>query len=379
MWKGPQNRIVGLPVWRTAFALVGPGSRGRRALSMFGVLLLGGIAFIFGRSIGLESSNAQTPPPRQLSPGLTSSLPSGYTPDEGGRVVAYINDNEPIYRIELAEYLIARFGAERLEFFVNRIIIERACKAKGIFITDAQIEAQFRADLKSIGGGVSAQLFQTEILSRYHKTIFEWKEDVIRPKMMLGALCRPLVVLTEADLKEGFEARYGPRVQCRMILCRDKNEAMAKWLKIDNSADRELAFLDEASHQGDARMASVKGEIPPIHQHFGDKRVEREAFNLKKGEVSQVLEMNDHTAIILLCERQIPADQFKTFQEQRVAIETDMREIRLAEKMNEYLKELRAAARPRMLLARHQDIDQVKWDAQDRLNQTDLKYRPQQK
>jgi hypothetical protein len=377
MRKGPQNRIVGLPLWRTAFALVGPGSRGRQTLTTFGVLLLGGVAFVFGRSIGLQTTGAQTPnQPRQLAPGVTTGL---YEPSMEGRVVAYINDNEPIYRTELAEYLIARFGMQRLEFFVNRIIIERACKAKNVFITDAQIEAQFREDLKGIGQGITAELFEKEILSRYHKTVFEWKEDVIRPKLMLGALCRPMIVLTEADLKEGFEARYGPRVQCRMILCRDKTEAMSKWLKIDNSANKELAFLEEASHQGDSRMASVKGEIPPIHQHFGDKRVEHEAFNLQPHGISQVLEMNDHTAIILLCERQIPADTFKNFQSERIAIETDMREIRLAEKMNEYLKELRAAARPRMLLSHRQNIEQAEWNAQDALRQTDPQYRPVQK
>jgi hypothetical protein len=377
MWKGPQNRIVGLPVWRTAFALVGPGSRGRQALTTFGILLLGGVAFVFGRSIGLQSTEAQQPmqQPRTLSP----SIQSGYTADDAGRVVAYIYDNDPIYRIELAEYLIARFGAERLEFFVNRIIIERACKAKGIVITDAMIEDQFREDLKGIGQGITPELFQKEILSRYHKTIYEWKEDVIRPKLMLGALCRPMVVLTESDLHEGFEARYGPRVQCRMILCTTKNEAMAKWLKITNSTNVQAAFLEEAGHQGDARMASVKGEIPPIHKHFGDPRVEHEAFSLKPGDISQVLEMNDHTAIILLCERQIPAESLRTFEKERLAIESDMREIRLAEKMNHYLKELHAAARPRMLLSRHQDIDQVKWDAEDRYKQTDLQYRPQQK
>ena len=382
MSKGPRNRIVGLPLWRTALALVGKGSVGRRILTSTGVLFLGGLAFLFGRSIGLQTINANPPQPGAISSGDMQSYSDAYK----RRVVAYINDSEPIYREELAEYLIARFGSERLEFFVNRIIIEHACKAKGIVVTDANIEIQLRADLQGIGPSITEQMFEKEILSRYHKTIFEWKEDVIRPKLMLNALCRPMIHLTEAELQEGFEAKYGPKVQCRMILCKDPNEASTKWQRImtaaktgENQFDPKLieaGFLDEASKQGDSRLASVKGQVPPIHMHFGDRRVEREAFGLKPGQMSQVLEMNDHTAIILLCEQKLPADSFKKYLDERIRIEADMKEIRLAEKMNEYLRELRLAARPRLLLSRHQNPAQVEMDAEDVMRKTDLKFRP---
>ena len=361
---------------------MGKGSVGRRILTSTGVLLLGGLAFLFGRSIGLQTINAD--PPRQTSASPSGEMPS-YSDAYKGRVVAYINDNEPIYREELAEYLIARFGADRLEFFVNRIIIEHACKAKGIFVTDAQIDHQLREDLKGIGNGITQQLFEKEILSRYHKTLFEWKEDVIRPKLMLGALCRPMIHLSEADLQEGFEARYGPRVQCRMILCKDQNEASMKWARIREAAKigenefdpakMETAFLDEASHQGDSRLASVKGEIPPIHMHFGDHRIEREAFHLKPREMSAVMEMLDHTAIILLCERHIPAETLRRFENERIALEADMREIRLAEKMNDYLRELRQHARPRLLLSKQQNPAQVEMDAEDTLRKMEPKFR----
>ena len=248
MVKGPRNRIVGLPVWRTALALVGKGSVGRRILTSTGVLVLGGLAFLVGRSIGLQSGDAQQP--TQYGTISSGPRPSGYSPEYQGRVVAYINDSEPIYREELAEYLIARFGADRLEFFVNRIIIEHACKAKHIVITDANIEIQFQRDLEGIGQGITAEMFQKEILSRYKKTLFEWKEDVIRPKLMLGALCRPMVHLTEPELQEGFEAKYGAKVQCRMILCTSPNEASAKWAKIRQASRRQRERRSEENRGG---------------------------------------------------------------------------------------------------------------------------------
>ena len=110
--------------------------------------------------------------------------------------------------------------------------------------------------------------------------------------------------------------------------------------------------------------------------HFGDKRVEREAFRLKPGEMSQVLEMNDHTAIILFCERHIPAETQHRFEKERIAIEIDMKEIRLAEKMNEYLRELRVNARPRLMLSRQQNPTQVEMDAEDTLKKMQPNFRP---
>ena len=271
MRKGPQNRIVGLPVWRTAFALVRPGSRGRRALTTFGVLLLGGIAFVFGRSIKPAESGRADPP---LQPRSTTGVPSGlYDQNMEGRVVAYINDNEAIYRTELAEYLIARFGMERQEFFVNRIIIDRSLQGEGDLHhrrpdrrpSSARTAEEHRRrshgrDLPE-GNPVALPQDDLRVEGRRHPP----QADARRP---VPADDRP----DRGRPRAGHRRPASTSVQCRMILCRDKNEAMAKWLKITNSADAEKEFYEEASHQGDARMASVKGEIPPIHMHFGDKR-----------------------------------------------------------------------------------------------------------
>src|SRR5262245_41274001 len=51
------------------------------------------------------------------------------------RVVARLyNDTVPVTREELGEYLIARFGAERIKFMLNRKIVEMECAKQGITI-----------------------------------------------------------------------------------------------------------------------------------------------------------------------------------------------------------------------------------------------------
>ena len=62
----------------------------------------------------------------QIAP---APLPSGVANDPGqSRIVAYIYETIPITREELGEYLIARFGTERLDLLVNKRIIEIECR-----------------------------------------------------------------------------------------------------------------------------------------------------------------------------------------------------------------------------------------------------------
>ena len=55
--------------------------------------------------------------------------------------------------------------------------------------------------------------FSSQVLKRFNKSVYEWKEDVIRPKLCLERLVKPLIVVTSEDLQKGYEAKYGHRVQ----------------------------------------------------------------------------------------------------------------------------------------------------------------------
>lgn len=341
-----------------------------------GVIVVGGTAFALGRTVGLGATSAQPPSTGVKAPQSIPGdlVPAGYDPEYQARVVAYIYGNIPIYRYELAEYLIARFGAPRLEFLVNRKIIERVCQAKSIYVTDEEVEAQFRQDLLSFGPHMNAQLFQDQVLKRYNKTLFEWKEDVIRPKLALTKLVSSEVIVTDSDIMKRFEILYGPKVKCRMIVFNDTPSALKAWEQIRSSRSVEEAFLQAAKQQAIPELAALGGEVPPIHKHFGDPRIEKEAFRLKPGEMSQAFGMPDNKSIILLCERHIPADTTKVFEKERTVLLPEVRNTMIAEKVQERVVQLRREAAPRMLLGRQPSMEQVQRDALEQIG--DLPFRP---
>jgi hypothetical protein len=364
-WMRLLQRLRSMVNWRPT-RLVG----GKLAV-VLGMVLVGGVAFGLGRWMGLGSATAQQP-----SPGLQMS-PGSLYPDDGGRVVAYIHGNMPVYRHELAEYLIARFGSERLEFLVNRKIVELECKKRGIVITDAEVEHNFRQDLAALGPHTTEKLFYEQVLKPFKKTIFEYKEDVIRQRLAMNRLCEGAVkaAITDTELMKTFEVFYGPKVQCRMIIYKEMSQALPVWERIRTSPNVEAAFIEEAKQQFVVELAAKGGELKdPIHKHFGDLSIEKEAFSLKPGQMSQVIGMKDNTAIILLCQRQIPADPTKSFDTERLNLYEKTKQHKLPEIFRDKLAQLRRDAAPRLYLARQPSIDQVQREALDELNK-DLPFR----
>src|SRR5262245_26011342 len=187
-----------------------------------GVAGLVGLAFCVGRMTSVPQAAAApttTPAPKtDKTPARPAGAPVAGAPaavqerpsDYSRRVVAYHHGTIPITREDLGEYLIARQGAEKLELLVNRRIIEQACKEKGIVVSGAEVEATFADDLKELK--LPLNDFKNRLLKEYRKTLYEWKEDVVWPKIALTKLCRDRVKVEPRDLSNAFEAYYGERV-----------------------------------------------------------------------------------------------------------------------------------------------------------------------
>src|SRR5262249_47607317 len=138
--------------------------------------------------------------------------------DYSQRAVAFIYGNVAVTREQLGEYLIARHGKEKVELLVNKMIIERACKQRGVEVTDAEVEAALMLDVKSVGPNVDAKLFEKHLLQRYGKSLLEWKEDVIKPRLLLTKLVRDQIKIEETELRQAFDSKFGKKIKCRMIM-----------------------------------------------------------------------------------------------------------------------------------------------------------------
>jgi hypothetical protein len=299
---------------------------------------------LWGRS-GTVSTAAAAPP--QVPDNTPSSVKE--SSDYSKRVVAYVYDNVALTREDFGEYLIARCAVdERLNNMVNRFIIEHEAKLQGIQVTAAEVEAEFKDSIKGIS--TNEKDFVDKILLPYHKTLYEWKEDVIKPRLMLMKMCRHRVAATEEDIKTAYEAYYGEKIHCRIIKWKksDQNLANAIYPRI---RDNEKEFDEVARHQFTAELAAKGGDVPPFgHNNTGNLDLEKAAFALKPGEVTALLETPD-SFVVLKCVERIPASHTKTLEEARAMLTEDI----INRKINQLeipvlFAELRKKANPKLLL-----------------------------
>lgn len=225
------------------------------------------------------------------------------------RIVAYIYQNMPITREELGDFLIARGGFEKLELLVNKRIIEVEAARRNITVTPLEIQATLEADVRGLG--ISLDLFTKEILAkRYNKTLYEWTEDVIKPRLMLGKMCKDRVIVAEEDIKKAYENRYGEKRQAK-IICWNKEDERAALRQWDEARKSDADFDRIARQQRTPNLAASGGLIAPIGR-FPD--VEDETCTKKLYALRDIGEMTElfKTPAGIICMKLvavIPADQ----------------------------------------------------------------------
>jgi RNA polymerase sigma factor (sigma-70 family) len=259
--------------------------------------------------------------------------------------VAVIFGDVPITREQLADHLLARLSADRLQAFVNQRIIEHACRQQGIVVTDAEVEAAWKDDLEQVGG---PDKDPSALLGKYQKTLSEWKEDVIRPRLLMTKLCRQDVRVTEQDLRNAFDAHYGERVECQLILWpREQKERAAR----DYEAIRkdEARFELAAGTQSRPTLAATNGRIKPFGRHSaGNEELEKAAFRLREGEISPLLDTAEGI-VVVKCLKRIPADTSREFEEVREGLRQEVLASRIQQEIPKAFEKLKEQARPRVL------------------------------
>src|SRR5205823_233222 len=113
---GKTGRRKVMPIWLSKLQ---PSPWLLRKLLMLALIVGVGVgSFFYGRRQQGATANPNNSPDSNVD---------ALHPDYAKRVVAYIYDDKPIHRAELGEYLIQRFGTDRLDYMVNRRIVEVEC------------------------------------------------------------------------------------------------------------------------------------------------------------------------------------------------------------------------------------------------------------
>ena len=304
----------------------------------------------------VKTEAKQTTSPASLPKSLqTSNIPSTNS-DYSSRVVAYVYDNMPITREELGEYLIARYGTERLDLLCNKKIIDNECRKAGIEVTAAEVENSLSEDLKGLN--VDRKIFVDKVLKNYRKNLYEWKEDVIRPKLMLSKLVRSRVKVTDEDIKKAFDAYYGEKVECRIVMY-EKGYERAVLNDYPKLRDSEEEFHKAAKNQKSSSLAATAGKIRPIARNTtGNDELEKAAFALQPNEVSPVIGTPEGL-IVVKCDKRIPADTTVNLESVREKITAEIIEKKIAAEIPVAFAEMRKRANPKIILQGVNQMDDL--------------------
>ena len=266
-----------------------------------GWLVAAGIFWLRGGTVADVHAQAPTQPAGQVAP--SPSQDSASSSEYKDRVVAYCFD-ERITREDLGEYLIARYGAEKLDLLVNKRIIEHVCKEHHIEVSTAEVNAALADDLKSLN--VSSKDFVEKFLKPYKKNLYEWKEDVIRPKLMMTRLVHDKVVYSEADIRMCYDAYYGEKVDGRLIMW-PRSERSQVFSLYPSIRDSDAEFNRRAKEQASAQLAARGGKLekPIGHHTTGNDVLESKLFALQPGEISDVIEAPEGV-VVFKCDAQHP-------------------------------------------------------------------------
>jgi RNA polymerase sigma factor (sigma-70 family) len=266
------------------------------------------------------------------------------------RPVAIIFDDVRITREELADHLLARMTAKQYERYINRRILEHACKRAGIAVTNEEVGACLKAEWGK--AGVYGQPFRDQVLRKQNMTLREWKEDVLRPQLMLKKLFEAGRI-REKDLCNAFEARYGEKVECDVLVVSPQQRHV-----IDSIALR--IRTGEASFEEEAKRCNLHRDRPIVITRHWRKHegMEKAAFALRPGEVSRVIAMPG-AFVILKCRRRAPADRSVKFEDVRESLKLEVAKRLPQNTMADHFRDLKAKARARLLWAPLEDKEAI--------------------
>lgn len=334
----------------------------RRFLGLAGLFGAGAVGFILGQS-GLQFAAIAAPPAGSEPPAVPATPP----PEYSQRVVAYIYNSIPITREDLGEYLIARQGVDKIELLVNKKIIEHACQKRGIEVSDAEVVAAIKADMDVIK--VNQKDFIDKVLKQYGKTLFEWKEDVIRPRLLLTKLCHDRIKIEDEDLRKAFEAEYGRKVNARIIIW-PKGEERIALQEYDAIRKDDQGFDRKARAQAISSLAANGGKTQPIARFSGvHPDVEQQAFSLQPGEVSRLIQTPEGT-MVLKVDGYVEANPDVKFELERERLSKAVYDRKIAAEIPVLFKSLKEEAKPVFILKKANDPATVQREVEQEIQQT---------
>jgi parvulin-like peptidyl-prolyl isomerase len=268
-----------------------------------------------------------------------------------------IVNGQPISRARVVDLLMETRGLEIVQQLVSLELARQETRRRGISVTEADIQQQFRQALDEIVPQTDAQgvTLDEEGKRRALETILQ-QRCLTMPEFMLAmernAHLRKLVEadfqVEEATLREEFARRYGEKVEVRHVQI-DATDSRSLHEALD-LLSRKVDFADVARRLSvNSQTAPRGGLMEPFS--FRDEQIPaalREvAFSLAPGEVSAPTLAGKFIHILKL-ERRIPPADVR-FEDVRDEVEQTLRQRVTRQRMNELITRLFQQAQVRVL------------------------------
>jgi parvulin-like peptidyl-prolyl isomerase len=253
-------------------------------------------------------------------------------------VAAIVNGRE-VSILDLAEACIDRHGDEMLFGMINRTLLEQACRKKKIEVTEAEMQAEIDRAAISMGKTTKddkpdIKAWLAEVKEKQGLSEELYRHDVVWPSVALKKLVGEDVEITKEDLEKSYQANYGERVRVRAIVFNNLRMAQKVWAMARDVASQDPKHY-QASLEAFGKLAEqysietgskmMKGEVPPIQRYGGQPMLEEAAFDLKRGEISGVVQVGPERYVVMLCEGRTEPQQV-SFDEVKKLIYADLKE-----------------------------------------------------
>jgi parvulin-like peptidyl-prolyl isomerase len=220
-------------------------------------------------------------------------------------VAATVNGQKITMR-ELAEECADRHGRDVLDGTINRKLLDQALRRRSLKVTDTDLDTEIGRAALAMGqalpdGKPDVEAWIERVTKAENISRDVYVRDEVWPSAALKRIVGDGVKVTQEDLKRGYDANYGPQVQCRAIVLNNERRAREVWeMARENPTVKNFGDLAE-QYSIEAGSRSLRGEVPPIQRNGGQPLLEQEAFSLKPGELSGVIQAGS-TYVILYCE-----------------------------------------------------------------------------
>ncbi len=255
-------------------------------------------------------------------------------------VAAMMNETK-ITLNQLSEDCIARFGPDILETEINRQLILQALKQKNKSVSDQDLQSEIARAAQSYGFPDIEKWIQ--YVTKGNKSQVDvYVQDEVWPSVAMKKLVEESVQISDDDMQKGYEANFGERAECLAIVLNDYNAAKKVWKMATDNPDQN--YFADLAYQYSVEPASKanRGQVPPIQKHGGRPTLEEEAFRLRQGEISGLVNVGEYWIVLYCLGKTTPVVQ--NFDAVKEELHKDLLEKKLRIAMDQLFTNLREAA-----------------------------------